>query len=174
MARGVHYQSSRPHGCVVDYRLRYAPFFFHRPSHTYLTAPERPTAEFREEAEQRRDPDYNLNHTIMQEDTRSLVIMTIYPHISLFPSDTHPSMRPLITLAFLLLTLPKISCPSLSSPLMASGHKSKDVVSEVHHFTGIISLSRPLATVAAKLPRLSRREVHNPGAPTPIVDASPP
>lgn len=143
------------------------------PSHTHLTALERLTAEFREEAEareeaeQRQDPDYTPNHKrkkILDLLRPYILVSTRYP--SFHAPDNHFNF-PLHhatqnQLPFSLLT------PHGIWPLY---RRHGDVVTHIPHFSGTISLSHPLITVAAKLLYLARREVQPIQVPpTLIVD----
>jgi hypothetical protein len=158
---------------VVYHRPRYVPHSFTTTSHTHLAVPERLAAEFREEAEareeaeQRQDPDHTPNHRrkkILDLLRPFILVPTRYP--SFHAPDNHFNF-PLHNatqnqLPFSLLT------PHGLWPLY---RRHEDVVSHVHHFTGTISLSHPLITVAAKLLYLSRREVQPIQVPpTLIVD----
>ena len=142
-------------------------------SHTHLAVPERLTAEFREEAEareeaeQRQDPDYNPNHKrkkILDLLRPYILVPTRYPSFHApdnhFNFPLHPATQN--QLPFSLLT------PHGLWPLY---RRPEDVVSDIPHFTGTISLSHPLITVAAKLLYLARREVQPIQVPpTLIVD----
>ena len=150
---------------------------FHSPftntSHTYLAAPERLAAEFREEAEareeaeQRQDPDYNPNHKrkkILDLLRPYILVPTRYPSFHApdnhFNFPLHPATEN--QLPFSLLT------PHGLWPLY---RRHEDVVSPIPHFTGTLTLSHPLITVAAKLLYLARREVQPIQVPpTLIVD----
>jgi hypothetical protein len=127
----------------------------HLPAIERLTAEFREEAEAREEAEQRQDPDYNQipkRKKILDLLRPYILVSTRYPsfhapdnHFN-FPLDPATQNQ----LPFSLLT------PHGIWPLY---RRPEDVVSHIPHFTGTISLSHPLITVAAKLLYLSRREV---------------
>ena len=139
----------------------------HLPASERLTAEFREEAEAREEAEQRQDPDYNQitkRKRILDLLRPYILVSTRYPsfhapdnHFN-FPLDPATQNQ----LPFSLLT------PHGIWPLY---RRAEDVISRIPHFTGTISLSHPLITVAAKLLYLARREVQPIQVPpTLIVD----
>ena len=141
--------------------------------HTYFTATERLTAEFREEAEareeaeQRQDPDFTQNSkrkAILDLLRPYILVSTRYPSFHApdnhFNFPLHPATQD--QLPFSLLT------PHGIWPLY---RRPENVVTHIPHFTGTIALSHPLITVAAKLLYLARREAQPIQVPpTLIVD----
>lgn len=136
----------------------------------FTTDAERLKAEFREEAEAReteqgQDPEHNQNSKrkkILDLLRPYILVCTRYPsfhapdnHFN-FPLDPTTQNQ----LPFSLLT------PHGIWPLY---RRTEDVVSHIPHFTGTISLSHPLITVAAKLLYLARREAQQIQVPQSLI-----
>ena len=134
---------------------------------------ERLAAEFREEAEAREEAEQRQDHEYNQNSKRKRILDLLRPYILV--STRYPSFHaPDNHFNFPLDQCTQNQLPfSLLTPhgIWPLYRRPEDVVTDIPHFTGVISLSHPLITVAAKLLYLARREAQPIQVPpTLIVD----